>query len=269
MLLREQNDAQRRKVFLAVAKQQPKLLIILGDLVSAGGAFSAWNYFDACIQPVRDRHIPIVAIPGNHEYMHGKEKGVANFISHFPNMNGRTWTQARCGDIAFVLLNSNFHEMARADIDTQGAWYARTLDSLQNDSSISSIVVGCHHPPFTNSTIVSENKDVQTRFVPLFARTPKAKLFISGHCHSYERFSEYGKTFVVSGGAGGPKQKVIIDPAKQRRRDLYIGPAVRPFHFCTITREKSRLRVRMFKLDEALKSWSLGDDFSLPVECLR
>jgi Icc-related predicted phosphoesterase len=264
LLLREQNDAAQQAVMNAVAEEIPAFAVILGDLVSAGGKKNAWNYFDSCTLPLRRNHIPIIAIPGNHDYFGGKKKAMRNFSSHFPLLEGRTWTSACFKSVAFILLNSNFKEMTPAALDSQNSWYTRKLDDFQMDSSIAVIIVGCHHSPFTNSAIVSENKDVQTRFVPAFIHTPKAKLFISGHCHSYERFNEYGKIFVVSGGAGGPRQNLITNQTK-RRLDLFAGPSIRPFHYCKISLGKDQLHVQMIQLDDSLKLWSLGEEFIIPL----
>ena len=262
-LFREQNDTERQLVVNAVARENPALLLILGDLVSSGGNKNAWNYFEECTTPLRRQNIPIIAIPGNHEYNCGEKKGIANFLAHFPRLEGKTWTSVRLSYLGIILLNSNFTKMPAATLDSQEIWYKHTIDAFQNDSSISIIIVGCHASPFTNSTIVSESKDVQTRFLPIFFTTPKAKLFISGHCHSYERFVENDKTFVVSGGAGGPRQKVITNPKKKRRHDCFQGPAIRPFHYCKLLMEKDRLRVQMIKLDGLSGHWSIGEEFSI------
>jgi hypothetical protein len=128
------------------------------------------------------------------------------------------------------------------------------------------IVVACHDPPFTNSTIVPESKDVQVRFVPEFMATPKAKLFISGHCHSYERFMVKGKMFVVSGGAGGPRQKVIVNRKRHRHLDIYDDKRIRPFHYCRMVIEKNRVIVQMIKFDDASKQWSTGDEFPIQIQ---
>jgi hypothetical protein len=263
VFFREQNDTERQLVINAVATENPALLLILGDCVSSGGNKNAWDYFDECAKPLRRRNIPMIAIPGNHEYFCGKEKGITNFLAHFPRLEGKTWTSVRFLYLGIILLNSNVTKMSSAALDSQEIWYKRTIDAFQNDSSISLIIVGCHASPFTNSTIVSESNDVRTRFLPIFFATPKAKLFISGHCHSYERFIENNKTFLVSGGAGGPRQKVITNPKKQRRHDCFQGPAIRPFHYCKLLMEKDRLRVQMIKLDDLSGHWSIGEEFSI------
>jgi Icc-related predicted phosphoesterase len=263
LLFREQNDTERQLVVNTVAKENPALLLILGDLVSCGGNKNAWNYFDECTKPLRQQNIPMIAIPGNHEYFCGKKKGITNFLAHFPQLEGKTWTSVKLSYLGIILFNSNFSRMSAEMLDSQKIWYERTIDTLQNDSSISMIIVGCHASPFTNSTIVSESDEVQTRFLPKFFSTPKAKLFISGHCHSYERFIENGKTFVVSGGAGGPRQKVITNPTKQRRHDYFQGPPIRPFHYCKIEMGKDFVRVQMVKLDDLSGHWSIGEEFSL------
>jgi hypothetical protein len=85
-------------------------------------------------------------------------------------------------------------------------------------------------------------------------------LFITGHCHSYERFAKEGKEYIVSGGGGGPSQKVLLGN-KRRHQDQYNGGAIREFHYCKIVLEQGRLRVQMVKLNEGLKSWSVGDEF--------
>jgi hypothetical protein len=115
----------------------------------------------------------------------------------------------------------------------------------------------------TNSTIVSGSDAVRRYFVEPFLKTPKAQLFFSGHCHSYERFVEHGKTFIVTGGGGGARQKVITDSTRQHYRDYFRGPDIRPFHFCRVTIEETALRVRMVCLDSTLKHWSVADEFTI------
>ena len=58
-----------------------------------------------------------------------------------------------------------------------------------------------------------------------------------------------GKLFIVSGGGGGPRHKVIIDPGKQRRQDLFSGPELRFFHFCEIESRDDNLIFRVLRLE--------------------
>src|ERR1700742_961630 len=85
-------------------------------------------------------------------------------------------------------------------------WYKSTLSSLDNNTAIKTIIVSCHHAPYTNSTIVGCSKPVQQYFVPAYIQTKKCRLFITGHAHAFEHFKSQGKDFLVIGGGGGLHQ---------------------------------------------------------------
>ncbi len=258
VLFREQNDSARREIMNEIAKERPAGVVFLGDLVEDGGDQEAWSFFETLIRGLREEDIPMFGVPGNHEYF--GTGGEENFLRHLPNAGPHTWSALRVDSLEFLFLNSNFSDMGNAAADSQQAWYARTLLQLQQDSAVLSIAVCCHHPPFTNSTIVSPNAEVEERFVGPFLAAPKARLFFSGHCHSYERFEKGGKTFLVSGGGGGPRQRVLTDLARRRYADLYQGPPLRPLHFCRLFVEGGRLRVQMVRLDEDARTFSVGDE---------
>jgi len=103
----------------------------------------------------------------------------------------------------------------------------------QNDPTISSIIVGCHHPPFTNSKIVSSSDEVRDLFVSDFLTTEKCKLFISGHAHTIEHFIVSEKHFMVIGGAGGlqhPVEQTEPEYDDRFQSDLLL----RPFHYARL-----------------------------------
>jgi hypothetical protein len=58
-----------------------------------------------------------------------------------------------------------------------------------------------------------------------------------------------GKFFIVSGGGGGPRHKVSIDPEKRRYQDLFSGPELRFFHFCEIENGKEALFFKVLRLE--------------------
>jgi len=258
---REQNDAQRQAVIERIAKENPALLIILGDLVFQGDDQHHWELFDEVAAPIRRQSIPVFPLPGNHEYFGDNRKGFDYFFARFPHLNRQLWNAVKFGSVAIILLDSNFDKMSRDLIDGQDEWYRTRLKEYQGDDRIKTVIVCCHHAPFTNSSVVSDDSAVQAHFVEPFKATPKAKVFFTGHCHSYERFAMFDKQFVVSGGGGGPRQELIVDRTKRRHEDQYNGGRIREFHFCKVTLEQDRLRVQMVRIDAGLKDWSVGDEF--------
>lgn len=264
LLLREQNDAERRQVMARIASSSPAALVILGDLVARGADNDAWQCFDSLVAPVRRTGTSIHALPGNHDYFGDNATGEANFLRRFPHEGGVTWEAFTFRNTGILLLNSNFDDLSDSTVSLQQGWYQAQLDQFQSDTSIDAVIVCCHHAPFTNSTVVGDNPEVQRRFVTPFLANPKALVFFSGHCHAYERFREEGKMFIVSGGGGGPRQTLITDPARRRHVDRYEGGAIREFHFCRVTPTRTHLRVEMIRLDEETGAWSTGDSVTVP-----
>lgn len=264
---RESNNAFRKAILDKIASENPLFILHVGDLVFQGSSSSHWEEFDNNAQEIQKRRIPIFPVLGNHEYFGGNETALAHFFARFPAPHNHKWYSFRCDSLGFILLNSNFGDLSDEEIEQQAAWYKQELARFQADESISAIVTACHHPPFTNSTVVEPDEDVQHYFVSAFSATGKAKLFVTGHCHSYEHFEQEGKHFIVTGGGGGPRQKVKTDkptytdisPFARRKSEL------RPLHFCTLTTESNgALRVRMMQLDEESGAWSEGDSFVIP-----
>ncbi len=263
LLLREQNDEAREAVVHKIAGENPGALVILGDLVSDGSNEEEWHRFDEFLSPVRQMQIPVYPVLGNHDYFGNNQKALDNFFSRFPHLQQRSWSALVFQSVGIILLNSNFDELTDAQRQEQTDWYRKTLEQFQRNDSIRAVIVTCHHPPFTNSKIVSDNTGVQEYFVKPYIQTPKAKVFFTGHCHSYEHFRKEGKNFVVSGGGGGPRQAVESDSSKQHHQDLFNGKEIRDFHYCKVTIEGDRLRIQMIRVDKSLTGWSTGDEFTI------
>src|SRR5205823_2075898 len=119
----------------------------------------------------------------------------------------------------------------RAEWSTQRTWYEETLRASDDDMATRGVFVLMHHPPYTNSTVTGDEVHVEDTFVPAFVRAKKTLAMLSGHVHSYERFVRDGKTFVVSGGGGGPRAALETGAARRHPDDQFDGPAVRDFHF--------------------------------------
>jgi 3',5'-cyclic AMP phosphodiesterase CpdA len=260
---REQNDSARFAVLQKIASENPAFVIHLGDFVYQGSSQNHWAKFDAYAYEFRNCAIPLFPVLGNHEFYGNKKNALHNYYSHFPYLKKRKWIAFRFCSVGFILLDSNFDKQRDNEKKQQDRWYRKRLREFQNDSALTTILVACHHPPYTNSTIVNDDEEVQSTFVKPFTTTPKTKLFFSGHCHSYEHFVLNNKHFIVSGGGGGPRHILKINANKQRHSDTSKNGARRAFHFCRISILSKGLRVQMFRLNSLSNEWSLGDEFDV------
>jgi hypothetical protein len=86
---------------------------------------------------------------------------------------------------------------------------------------------------------------------------------VTGHAHAYERFEECGRTFVVSGGGGGPRVE-LLSGAEARHRDLHTAGSPRPFHYLLVEQDASGARVTVRGLDKGETEARVIDRFELP-----
>src|SRR5262249_41687837 len=131
----------------------------------------------------------------------------------------------------------------------QVRWYRQELQRFEQRSDIRGILVLLHHPPYTNSILVSDDLAVQRAFVPPFMPAHKNLAMIFGHVHMYERFTRAEKTFLVTGG-GGARSKVYTGRRRRHLDDCFDGPALRGFHFLLLTPLSTRLEIEMRGLQQ-------------------
>jgi 3',5'-cyclic AMP phosphodiesterase CpdA len=260
---REQNDAERARVVAAIAAERPDLLLFTGDCVFNGGSDAQWEAFDVLTQPLRDAHIPVATAYGNHEYWLGTNAD-AHVFPRFP-LNGRShWFSLAVGPLRVVVLDSNAEELGEAAFSSELAWYDAALARFDADPSVRGVLVTFHHPPYTNSTVTGDEPVVQARLVPPFARARKTLAMLNGHVHSYERYVRATKTYVVSGGGGGPRARLATDDARRHTDDQYPGPALRDFNYTVYTLTEGGLHAQVRGLARGASEWRVLDTFELP-----
>lgn len=247
---RERNDDKTIRLLEEIARRRPAFIVNLGDLTTRGSSAPHWAWFDAAHRPIREARIPYFPILGNHDYYARNTTSLKFLRQRFPLLRKNTWYDFTHDGVGFILLNSNFADLPRSEKSRQQEWYLATLDRMDNDSTIRWIIVASHHPPYTNSRVVRPSAEVRREFAEPFTQSAKGALFLSGHCHSYERFEEGGKTFVVSGGGGGPRHGLKIDPGTRRFADRFPGPSLRFFHFCEMTIGRESLEVEVVRLTD-------------------
>jgi predicted MPP superfamily phosphohydrolase len=243
------NEEARDSLFADLIHQHPKNLFMLGDLTSKGSKEKAWAPLDTFLNSLYQMHTSVYAIPGNHEYM-GKSAGMRMFKSRFPDqwLNGYLIS---IDSIAIVMLNSNFKDLSKNELSKQLTWYKTVMDFLDSDPGIKAIIVCTHHAPYSNSKVVGSSKQVADLVVPRFEKSQKSKLFISGHSHNLEYFSDStGKHFLVIGGGGGIAQPLI--PLDERIYHDLLDQDVKPLYFYLLIEKNGnclKLTARGFKKD--------------------
>lgn len=119
-----------------------------------------------------------------------------------------------------------------------------------------------HHPPYTNSWEVGPHVATRRDILPIFHRAKKSLGYVSGHCHAYERFEDRGKTLLVTGGGGGPRQP-LRRGIFARSVDCYPGGVLRPFHYLSIRIADSGLEVEVRGLEKGERVLRTLERFAL------
>lgn len=240
---RENNDRHRPQIISGILADKPDALVLLGDMVWWGAGEGDWAYFDRLMKPVHDSKIGVLPTLGNHDYYGNDNAAMANIMARWPWFRQDGIVRV-VDSVAWIILNTNADDIGIERMKAHLRWFARSLANADADSSILAIIVCGHHPPYTNSTVVGPAMLIQRNFVPLFVASRKGALWLGGHAHAYERFDVSGRVFVVSGGGGGPRQKLQTGNAA-RYRDQYAGSAIRPLHHLLVERHGSTLAVTM------------------------
>jgi len=246
------NEEAREHLFKNILNSRPDAVFHLGDLVSLGYSDDSWQAIDSLLIQLRNVQIPFYPTLGNHELLLFPETGELNFTSRFP-FYSKTGYMKQIGPISFILLNSNLSDLSDEEIIIQQEWFEKQLAHSDSDSSVKAIIVGCHHPPFTNSKIVNPDEDVQQYFLPAFVKSKKTVLFLSGHSHSFEHFNRSGKDFLTIGGGGG-----LHHPLYPKGKSLYkdiiqTDDSKRNFHY---------LQVSIYETEFDIRVQMLSPDFS-------
>lgn len=257
------NKAATDAIFSSVVENDSiSALFHLGDITGLAMFPSEWEQIDENFKKLKKAKIPIYPALGNHDYFFFKKYALPEFEKRFPAIK-ESWYSIRIENVAVILLNSNYFRLSDEEIQKQKKWYVDKIEELEMNDSISAIIVGVHHSPFTNSRIVSPSENVQNDFVPSFLKSDKCKLFISGHAHAFEHFKRSGKDFLVVGGGGGLQHPLLMGDS-QRWKDLFpISSSKRMFHYLVCEIKNSRLDLKVMMLNSDFKPFFHAYEISI------
>lgn len=260
---RESNERERDRLVREIAASSPDFLVGAGDLVFCGSSRLDWEEFDTLTRPLRDAGVPLLPILGNHEYWVRKTAALRNYFARFPHLSGRHWYSVGYGPLGLVFLDSNEKALGPARWSEETAWFAAEVSRFDADEAVRGTVVFVHHPPFTNSAVTHDEAHVQRAFVPPFLAARKTLAMISGHVHSYEQFTVGGKTFLVTGGGGGPRARLASGAARRHPEDVFPGPEVRLFHFLLCSPAEEGLQIEVVGLEKGADAFATLTRFTL------
>jgi len=255
ILPRNRNEEARQKILeLILSEPDPAAVIHLGDLVARGSDEEDWKPIDDFLARLRARKIPVYGAMGNHEYMFSSAQGTAAFRRRFPEFP-QSWYSFRILPLAFIVFNSNFDELTGKEQADQKKFYGEQLAALENDPEVKGIVVCDHHPPYTNNKIISRSVEVDRDFVPLFLKSRKARLFLSGHSHAAEHFIKEGKHFLILGGGGGLLHPLRIGADSRYEDHFPLRTERRWFHYLRLQANGDGWTATYRMLRQDLGSW--------------
>jgi len=262
ILPQHRNEEARQKIMeLILSEPAPAAVFHLGDVVARGSEEEDWKPIDDFLARLRARSVPVYAAIGNHDYMISSAEGAARFKKRFPEFP-QSWFSVRILPLAFIVLNSNFGELTRQARAEQQKFYEEQLAVLEKDAEVKGIVVCAHHPPYTNSKIVSRSIEVDRDFVPLFLKSRKAKLFLSGHSHAAEHFIREGKHFLVAGGGGGLLHPLYLGSDARYEDHFILRTERRWFHYLRLQVNEEGWNVTFRMLRQDLARWVDIDSFA-------
>jgi hypothetical protein len=231
----------------AQAKDAPAFFYHLGDVVYYNGMPT--HYEEQFYEPYQHYVAPIVAIAGNHDGQVSVQKGdepdpfptlegfMRNFCathSEFASHDRDTMTQPYAWwtldtPVATIIgLYSNVD----GSLDGRGNFEQQNflIQQLNNASEKKALLIAVHHPPYSLDTKHGGSPDVGTALDHAFnvtKRTPD--LILSGHVHSYQRFSrKMGNRkipYVVAGSGGYANTQNAIHKVQHPKN----GPMTVPF----------------------------------------
>lgn len=246
------NQVATRMIFDDMLRKRPQYVFLLGDIVAAGSKPRRWLQVDRFLDSIRNNQGKVWACLGNHEYIYNAKSGERAFQKRFPE-HSKTGYYVIADSVAVVLLNSNFSKLTPAEQNKQKQFYTATLAALDKNDSVKTIIVTCHHSPYSNSKVVGSNPKVQETFVQPFLKTAKCSLFLSGHSHNFEHFKIEGKTFLVIGGGGGINQHLNTGANRIVCEDDDCHPL---FHYLMIKRGTNDLSVICREVNSDLKGFN-------------
>jgi acid phosphatase type 7 len=259
----------RQALVAKIAAENPAAIFINGDLPYHGVA-ADYEVFRAETRVWRDKHLRVYPALGNHELS-------ACFISScldrwwnaFPELQGRRWYSVAVGSrLVGIALDSDAPLLPGS---AQRTWLEDQIAAL--DPAVRVVLIVMHHPPVADVQTVKlvdhnprPNEQALAAYLKTAAAHGAARFVISaGHIHNYERRSQDGVTYLVSGGGGATPYEV-----DRTAGDLYQDTDFPNYHYVRFELRGATFSGEMIRLQDyaarSPSSWRSKDRFEITLQ---
>lgn len=192
------NHAVHRRVVRQMATHEDAHAVLhTGDFVEVGGRPADWHTYFEIAAPLLETRALFPCL-GNHEiYGPGGRRRFHRYFMPTAQTEYAAWTY---GPVRIISVDSNdeFGEDSH-----QLEWLQNELESARDHEGVRFVVVLLHHGPISSGRH-GDHRRLRPLGVVDWLRAAKVDLVISGHDHMYERGTEDGLKYIVTGGGGAP-----------------------------------------------------------------
>lgn len=240
------NPKVRRWLAEKIGLEHPQALLLTGDMPFVGDKQADWDEYQRETASWKADGFPVFPTLGNHEVYHDREKGIANYLGNYPQIEGHRFYSAVLGPVEVISLDMTSAVDPHSD---QLRWFSAQLNHVP--ATVDFLLILYHIPwvADTQSQFVAglPSRDALVLRGMLEARAGRmhAKAIVfNGHIHNYERFERHGVEYVVTGGGGAEPYPIFY----RGDHDLYRDTSFPVYHYLTLEIRDHQLHAVMWKV---------------------
>jgi hypothetical protein len=260
------NPGARQALVAKIAAENPAAMFLNGDIPWHGVDADYAVFFDET-RLWRARHLRVYPALGNHEFSACLDSAcLERWWAAFPELRGRRWYSVAVGTrVVGIDLDSDASLLPGSP---QRIWLEAQVAGL--NPRVRLVLIIMHHPPVADMQSTKDtshnprpNETELAEYLKTVAPASPVRFVVSaGHIHNYERFSQDGVMYLVSGGGGAKPSDVERTPA-----DLYQGSEFPNYHYVRFELRGNTVVGEMIRLSDYSapkpNQWQTKDRFEI------